>query len=126
MVYRLEDSYGCGVYRNVQKVDIYYRAQQDYQKKYGSHWEVSGDQHPTPGRDGIIMNVNRYFGFKDYEQLYSWFNNYNFNACLVDLGCLLKIYEVGEEYVSITEKQVAFVKMEAKLISSEPFRPFPA
>lgn len=103
IVYRLEGKNNTGVYN-------------------GSHVSRAGLRSTANMRQPMAWNdslnyggTTHRFGFKDVQQLKSWFNAHERRE-LADVGVKVKIFEVSKNSVRYGGHQLTFNKKRAKLI----------
>jgi hypothetical protein len=103
LVYRIEDTYGKGMYRSNKSIDI----------------DQDDARHPTPFDDSLLSDLviniigvyqNYIHGFKSIEQLRNWLYYDTWLVNLHEAGFVLKVYEVEEANVLIGHTQVVFLR----------------
>lgn len=123
-VYRVETLKGEGPYNNQGNWDMRALAADMCNKHYDS-------SHPGPYEDNEIttqkaiayfLDEDHYFGFTDLDQLTRWFGS--FIPRLGDLGFVVNVYEVDEDYVIETPNQCAFHRELAQWHTRYPIKAF--
>lgn len=103
IVYRLEGKNNTGVYSG-------------YHVSKAGLRSTANEYQPMAWDDGLDDDLSTHrFGFKDVQQLKSWFNAYE-RRDLADVGVKVKIFEVSKNSVRYGGRQLTFNKKRAKLI----------
>lgn len=118
-VYRVEHkTTGDGPYRYDCDASDYYTERLNQLSDKISTAHDCPIKHPTVTKEvgNDNFTANHYCGFETYNAYRSWFAG--FFKDLHDHDFVLRIYEVNTEHILFGNRQLAFIKQEAKLIQT--------